>query len=77
MLLDDFHPTIAVNLNNLALLLHDMGDFEAAGPMYRDVITMRKQTLGEEHPQVALALNNLAFFLYDNGDCLRPRHEPV
>ncbi len=70
------HPEYASDLNNLALLYHNMGDYARAESMHREALTIRKRTLGVEHPEYAASLNNLALLYHDKGDYARaePMH---
>ncbi len=67
------HPEAAVSLNNLAILLKDMGDYAGARLLYERTLTIREKTLGPDHPEVARALNNLANLLMESGDYVGAR----
>jgi tetratricopeptide (TPR) repeat protein len=54
------HTTVAVSLNNLALLYDYQGRYEDAEPPYKDALKMREKLLGGEHNEIAMSLNNLA-----------------
>ena len=56
------------SLNNLAVLLHDKGDYEEAEPLYRRALDISERLLGRDHPYTATSLNNLAGLLHDKGD---------
>lgn len=62
------HPQMTTALNNLAALLHDLGDLRGAEPLYREGIESNRRRLGDDHPEVAVGLNNLASPLEDRGD---------
>src|SRR5689334_21645619 len=62
------HPDYAAGLNDLALLYNDMGEYEKALPLFQQVLTIRKKTVGEEHPDYARSLTNLANLYTDAGD---------
>ena len=47
-------------MNNLAVLLMDMGRHAEAVPKLREAARLAKDALGPTHPQYATALNNLA-----------------
>ena len=53
-------PEFAIALNNHALGLEAMGQFEQAEPLYKQAIEIDKDTIGEKHPNFAINLNNLA-----------------
>ncbi len=59
------HPVTGLALNNLALLLRDYGDPEAARPLYVRALAVREATLGIDHPDTAVCLNNLANVLLE------------
>jgi len=63
------HPTIAIRLNNLALLLSAQGDYAGAKPLYERALGIGEKTLGPNHPDLATRLNNLARLLSNHlGD---------
>jgi tetratricopeptide (TPR) repeat protein len=59
------HPNVAVGLNNLALILCDLGQPEAARPLQERTLTIFESAYGPDHPQVAIALSVLALILKD------------
>jgi tetratricopeptide (TPR) repeat protein len=59
------HPSVAISLNNLALLYDNQGRYEEAEPLYIQALQMSQKLFGQEHPNVATSLDNLAG-LYDN-----------
>jgi serine/threonine protein kinase/tetratricopeptide (TPR) repeat protein len=62
------HPQVASSLNNLALLMFDIGDYESAESLQRECLEMRRRLLGNEHPDVAGSLGNLGAALWYKGD---------
>ena len=58
---------VAVQLNNLALLLSDKVDYDGAITPQQQALEIWKKSLGNHHPQVATGLNNLALLLRDTG----------
>ena len=61
--------TIAAMEGNLAIVLHQRGDFEEAEALYRRVMEDSARILGDdEHPQVLANKQNLAACLRDRGD---------
>jgi tetratricopeptide (TPR) repeat protein len=60
----------AVALNEHALTLKAMGDYQSAEPMYKQAIAIDKVTIGEGHQDHAIRLNNLAALYYSAGDYL-------
>ncbi|GAB3025504.1 tetratricopeptide repeat protein [Bowmanella dokdonensis] len=63
----DPHPARAENINNLAYLMHSMGNFTEAESKYLQAMSMHKILLGEAHPDVAAAHVNLAMLYQDFG----------
>ena len=59
------HPTVAIRLNNLAMLLQDTDRMAEAEPLMRRALAIDEQSFGPEHPTVAIRLNNLAMLLKD------------
>jgi tetratricopeptide (TPR) repeat protein len=61
------HPTVAVNLNNLAEILRVTGKREEAEPLLHRALAIEERVLGPDHPTVAIFLNNLAKVLRDTN----------
>jgi tetratricopeptide (TPR) repeat protein len=61
------HPSLALSLNNLALLLRAQGKYAEAEPLYRRALAIREKALDPEHPDVAASLSNLAMLLHSQG----------
>ena len=61
------HPKVAIDLNNLASLLHDTNRLGEAEPLYRRALASDEKSFGSDHPNVARDLNNLATLLEDQG----------
>ena len=61
------HPTVAVDLNNLAGLLQDTNRPDEAEPLMRRALAIDEASFGPEHPTVAIDLNNLATILYSTN----------
>ena len=61
------HPDTLGSINNLASVLTSQGRYEEAERLYRQVLTLRDETLGKEHPDTLRTLNNLALVLTDQG----------
>jgi tetratricopeptide (TPR) repeat protein len=62
------HPNVASAVNNLGLVLKDLGDLEGARAHYERALAIWEKQLGPEHPQVAIGVNNLGGVLKDLGD---------
>jgi tetratricopeptide (TPR) repeat protein len=71
------HPTVATRLNNLATILQDLGQPEAARPLQERALAIDEAAYGPDHPEVATHLNNLAMILQDLGQpgAARPLQE--
>src|SRR5580693_6191 len=61
------HPDVAARLNNLALVLRDLGRPQDARPLYERALAIDEAAYGPDHPAVATCLNNLAIALQDLG----------
>ena len=59
----DAHPTVAIRLNNLALLLQATNRLGEAEPLMRRALAIDEASYGAVHPSVAIRLNNLAVLL--------------
>ena len=62
---------MAADLNNLASLFSDRGDYRRAEPFYELALATWEKAFGPNHPKVALALNNLGTLLAYKGDYAR------
>ena len=63
----DQHPTVATDLNNLAMLLRATNRAEEAEPLIRRALEIDQAAFGNQHPTVAIYLNNLAALLLDTN----------
>jgi tetratricopeptide (TPR) repeat protein len=59
------HPSVARDLNNLALLLCDTSRLAEAEPLYRRALAIDEASLGQDDTEVAIDLNTLARLLQD------------
>ena len=57
------HPTVATALNNLAMVLRDLGQPGQAQPLLERALAIDESAYGPGHPDVATDLNNLAKML--------------
>jgi CHAT domain-containing protein/tetratricopeptide (TPR) repeat protein len=62
------HPQTAQGLNELAIMLADMGDDASARRLYERSLSIREKVLGPEHAETATSLGNLATLLVRQGD---------
>ena len=54
----------AGTLNNLGVLLAEMGKLDEAEDTYGQALKLQEKVYGAEHPQVAQTLNNLALLYF-------------
>src|SRR2546430_12397121 len=54
------HPSVAVSLNNLALLYDTQGQYAQAEPLYKRSLAIAEKALGPDHPAVANSKSDLA-----------------
>ncbi len=57
------HPTVARDLNNLAMLLKEEKNYTAAERLYRRALAIDEKALGPDHPMTKTIRNNLAVLL--------------
>lgn len=57
------HPDVAVGLNNLAILRHQMGDTASAERLHRRALAIRERVLGSQHPATIESVSSLAALL--------------
>ena len=43
------------------------GQDDEAEPLYREVLEVRRENLGDRHPDTLISMNNLGLLLQDNG----------
>ena len=65
--LGDRHPSTLTSIGNLALLLHHLGEREAARPLCEEALAGFRATLGDRHPDTLTSINNLALLLKGMG----------
>ena len=71
------HPTVAAHLNNLALILQDLGQAGQARQVADRALAIDEAAYGPDHPDVATDLSNLATILRRPGaGCGRPGRWP-
>ena len=58
--LTEDHPSVALSLNNLAVLNMEQRRYEEADLMYVEALATRRRALTEGHPDIALSLWHLA-----------------
>ena len=78
-LLGTDHPDTLASMNNLAAMLQEEGDLDAARQLHEQVAITAKRVLGEDHSSTLASLNNLAAVLQDQGelDAARSLYEQV
>ena len=55
-------------LSTLAVELKVQGKYDEAGRLYREVLEVRRETLGDRHPDTLASINNLGTLLEAKGD---------
>ncbi|KAG7250232.1 hypothetical protein CRUP_003818, partial [Coryphaenoides rupestris] len=58
--LGKYHPDVAKQLNNLALLCQNQGKYQEVEYYYRRALEIYESKLGADDPNVAKTMNNLA-----------------
>ena len=66
-LLGDYHSDVAMNLNNIAQLYSQIGQYEEALPFQEQALVAYKKSLGDEHLDFAYSVNNLALIYFEIG----------
>jgi len=66
-LLGPEHTDVARGLNNLGILLSDLGEYQEAEEYLERALRIREKGLGDEHPDVAQSLHSLASLLTLTG----------
>jgi hypothetical protein len=54
------HPRVALDRNNLGLLLRELGDLDGAKTQLERALAIDEAALGPDHPRVAAVAANLA-----------------
>ena len=62
------HPSVANLVNNLGLVLRNLGDLDGARKAYQRALAIDEKSFGPDHPSVAIDVNNLGMVLQDLGD---------
>ena len=61
------HLVVATSLDNLGVVLADLGELDRARAVLERALAIREAQLGGEHPDVAWSMNNLGTVLADLG----------
>jgi serine/threonine-protein kinase len=64
----DQGSNLAVNLNNLAILLQEDGRLDEADVLFREAVGLIDEVLGEQHPFMAYTLNGYSGVHQDRGE---------
>jgi tetratricopeptide (TPR) repeat protein len=65
--LGDRHPNTLNSINNLGLLLQEMGQLEKARPLLEEALQAGRETLGDRHRDTLISINNMGLLLKDMG----------
>jgi tetratricopeptide (TPR) repeat protein len=57
------HPTVAIRVHNLALVLEDLGDLQQARKLYERSLSIIRQFLGDDHPNTRAVRRNLELLI--------------
>ena len=57
------HPSVAIDLNNLAILYDGQRKYNEAEPLHKQALSIWEKTLGPDHPHVASGLESYANLL--------------
>jgi D-serine deaminase-like pyridoxal phosphate-dependent protein len=57
-------PHTLISANDLARVLLELGEYQAARSLDEDTLARRRRVLGEDHPHSLISANNLAVDLY-------------
>ena len=66
-LLGVYHADVAMNLNNIAQLYSQIGEYKKALPFQEQAMVSYAKSLGEEHLDYATSVNSLALLYYEMG----------
>jgi tetratricopeptide (TPR) repeat protein len=61
------HPATLRSLNTLAASYSELGRFDQAEPLYKQVVDSDRRTLGPDHPEAITSLHNLGVHYRDRG----------
>ena len=62
------HPQTLTSANNLAAVLRDFGEYQAASELDQDTLARYRRVLGEDHPSTLRSADNLAADLRALGE---------
>ncbi|MFH2095071.1 MAG: tetratricopeptide repeat protein [Bacteroidota bacterium] len=68
MVLGVDHPGYASNLNNLAELYRNLGEYTKAEPLFLRAIELERKNLGENNASLAVSYHNIAIMYSDAGN---------
>ncbi|MCC5905958.1 MAG: serine/threonine protein kinase [Balneolaceae bacterium] len=72
---DGLNPDLAHAMNNLGILLRDMGNYEDALPLYEESLEIRVATLGPTHANTGFGYLNLGRLLLEMGQTDNARNQ--
>ena len=66
--LGEDHPSTAITYSNIAGIMSDLGDHDAALEYYKKALSVFKEKLGREHPHTKAVMNSVKK-LEENMSC--------
>ena len=65
--LEPDHPNLAVTLNSLGLVAHDLSELAVAETLFKRALAIREKVLPDDHLDLAETLEGYAALLQDMG----------
>ena len=62
------HPSVAIRVNNLGVVLQDLGDHAGARAAFERALAIRERFLPADHPSIQAARGNLATVKREMGE---------
>ncbi len=69
----DDHPSTLASVNNLAVVLDNLGEYQRARELQEDTLSRTKRVLGDDHPDTLISASRLAAELSRLGEHQRAR----
>jgi len=62
-----YHADTAISMNNITLVMHEMGHEEEALKVHEEVLKIKEAVFGKKHAETADKMNNMAASMYQLG----------